>query len=266
MSSVPSHATPLPNYRTTRLLGIFNIVFATCLLIFGLCMTVSVMVQPMFFKAINDAQKTLEEKGEATRKAELDSIAKREADAKSEEEKKEFAAQREEIEARPKAKLPGMMDMSKIMNQPMLQGWTWVEILTGLSLNIALFISGIGLLKYNGWSRTLGIWVALLKLARLVLVYGFFIISVVPPMSKTIGEAVGEMMAAQQGIQVKGAGAVPDAQVFTKIYTITYSLMGAGMISVGSIYPALMLWFLTRPRVKAACEPTRKPISGRDEL
>ena len=91
-------------------------------------------------------------------------------------------------------------------------------------------------------------------------------ISVVPPMSKTIGEAVGEMMAAQQGIQMKGAGAVPDAQVFTKIYTITYSLMGAGMISVGSIYPALMLWFLTRPRVKAACEPTRKPISGRDEL
>ena len=83
MSSAPSHATPLPNYRTTRLLGIFNIVFASCLLIFGLCLTVSVMVQPMFLKAMNDAQKTFEAKGEATRKAELDSIAKRETDAKT---------------------------------------------------------------------------------------------------------------------------------------------------------------------------------------
>ena len=266
MSFAASPGKPLPNYRTTRLLGIFNIVFASCLMIFGLCMTGVVMIQPMLINAMNETQKKFEERDFAARKAQLDAIEKAAAAATTDAEKEAFAAERKEIESRPKAQMPGMMDMSKLMNQPMLQGFTWVEILTGLGLNIVMLVSGIGLLKYRGWARNLAIWSALLKIARLFLVYGFFILAVVPPMSQAIGEMVGQMMVAQQANQVKVTGPMPDAVLLTKVYTIMYSVIGAGMIMVGSIYPGVMLWFLTRPRVKAACEGSLKPVSGRDEL
>ncbi len=266
MSFAASPGKPLPNYRTTRLLGIFNIVFASCLLIFGLCMTVSVMIQPMIINAMNETQKKFQEKGETTRRAQLEANEKATAAATTDAEKDALATERKEIEARPKAQMPGMVDMAKLMDQPMLQGWTMVEILTGLGLNIAMFISGIGLLKYKGWARNLAIWSALLKILRLVFLYGFFIVMVVPPMSQRIGEMVGQMMVAQQANQVKVPGPMPDAVLLTKVYTITYSVMGAGMIMVGSIYPAVMLWFFTRPRVKAACEGSLKPVAGRDEL
>lgn len=269
-STLMSYAHPpgstFPNYRTTRLLGIFSIVFASCLMIAGLCMSVSVVIQPMILNAMGEAQKKVEERGESVRKGELEDLAKAAEAAKTDAEKAQIDVQRKEIEARPKAVLPGMVDMSKLFNQPLLQGWTWVEIITGLAVNIAMLVSGIGLLKYRGWARNLAVWTALLKIGRLALVYGFFIIAVVPPMSKTIGEYVSQMMVQQQGMVVRGPGVVPDASMFTKIYTITYSVMGAGMIAIGSIFPAVMLYYLTRPRVKAACEVNRKPLSGRDEL
>ena len=261
----PSPAGPPPNYRTTRLLGIFNIVFASLLLIGGLCMGVSLAIQPMLIKAMNDVQKKAEAQGEAVRKGELDDLAKRAEAAKTDAEKAQLETERKEVEARPKGGVP-MFDISKLMNQPEIQGWYWVEIMTGLIVNVAMFVSGIGLLKYRGWARNLALWTMLLKIARLALVYGFFIIAIVPGFSKTIGEAVSQMMMQQQGIMVKGPKGVPDAATFTKIYTITYSIMGAGMIAIGSIYPAVMLVFLTRPRVKSACDDNRKPVSGRDEL
>jgi len=149
----------------------------------------------------------------------------------------------------------------------LIQGWYWVEILTGLAVNVVLLISGIGLLKYKGWARSLGIWTALFKILRLGLLYGFFIIVVVPPFSKAVGEAVGQMMVQQQQIMGgKGAPAMADPQMFTKIYAIMYSFMGVGMIAIGSIFPGIMLYFLTRPRIQSACDPSHKPVTGTDEL
>ena len=49
-----------------------------------------------------------------------------------------------------------------------------------------------------GSAEGLWIWTAVLKIARLVLIYGFFIIVIVPNFSEKLGHMVGEMMNAQQ--------------------------------------------------------------------
>jgi len=116
MSYAPPPGSTLPNYRTTRMLGVVSIGFASCLLIFGICLCGWMMVQPLFLNAMKQAQTTIEEKGEAARKATLEDLSKRAEVAKTDEEKAQIAAERKEVENRPKATLPGMLDISKIMN------------------------------------------------------------------------------------------------------------------------------------------------------
>ena len=105
-----------------------------------------------------------------------------------------------------------------------------------------------------------------LKIARLALVYGFFTLAVVPPMSEKIGKAVGEMMTQQQqamGSKVRGT---PPTDLLIKTYVIMYSVIGVGMVVVGSIYPGVMMFLLSRPRVKTVFVTKGVNLVGREEL
>ncbi len=43
------------------------------------------------------------------------------------------------------------------------------------------------------------------------------------------------------------------AGFFAKMYTVMYTGMGLGVMLTGVIFPAILLWCLTRPGVKSAC-------------
>jgi hypothetical protein len=242
-----------PNYRTPRLFGILNIVFASGIMICGLCMGMYLMVLPTLGKAMDQVTKEAQKKIDEQKKQELAALQEEAKAAKTEQEKSDLEARRKEIESRPNFATVGTMDFSKFMSDPLLIGWYWVEILTGLLLNGLMMASGIGLLKFRGWARNLGVQVGIAKIVRLVLVYGFFTISIVPPMCDKLGDMVSEMMAQQQKAMGKPMPGAPGKDLFVKTYMVMYTGMGIGTIVVGSIYPALLIWFLTRPGVVAAC-------------
>ena len=252
MSGPPPVGFTPPNFRVPRLLGIFNVLFSVQILICGLCLGGYTLTLPAISRGLGQLQKQVEKKAESDRKAQLDEVVEREKTAKTEQEKVEAAARRMEIENRPKATLPGTVDFTKMgIGDPQFINWTWVELLSGIVLNLMMLISGIGLLHWKPWARSLGIWTALLKIARLVLVYGFFVLTIVPPLARRMGAAVSEMMANQPGMRPPGGGS-PDA-FFARIYTVYYSALGLGMILFGVVYPLILLWLLTRPSVKSAC-------------
>jgi hypothetical protein len=237
-----------PNFRTPRLLGIFSVVFASELLIAGICMGGYVSIMPMFSRMMDATTTQLEAQGKTRKAAELAALAEKEKAAKTDEQKIEIAAERKAIEARPLSPMAGAMDVNKVtMGDPAFIGYSWADVVSGIVLNVLLLASGIGLLSWRPWARTLGVWTAFLKIVRLVVVYGYFVIVIVPPYCERLGKVVEEMMTSQGTPAPVGGG------FFVKMYTVMYTGMGLGMMLIGAIYPAILLWLLTRPAVKSAC-------------
>jgi hypothetical protein len=254
MAGSDARPSTVPNFRTARLFGIFNVLFATELLVCGLCMGGYTLSLPLWGRAMARLQSQMDQQAESAKKASLDALADQEKLAKTDAEKAEIEAKRKELEAKPNVNPAGMMDFSKLgMDDPQIIKWSMIEVITGVILNVMMLAAGIGLMSWKPWSRQLGVWTAVLKITRLVLLYGFFIIVIVPIFSEKIGQAVGEMMVAQQQSIGRGPGAMPPTSMFVRIYTITYSAMGVGIMALGVIYPAISLWYLTRPGVKVAC-------------
>lgn len=249
----PQPPRAVPNFRTARLVGIFNVLFSVQILLCGLCMGVYVVTLPIWGRVFADVQaqaKQQVERAKASRLAELDDAAKK---ADTPEKKAEIAALRKEVESAPDPDFTGMMDISKMgMTDPVTVGWAWVEIVTGLVLNTLMLLSGVGLMHWKPWSRKVAVWTAALKILRLVVVYSAFIVLVVPPMAKQLGDLVGDAMTKQQAALGR-KGAAPPTQVFVQVYTVTYTLTGVGMMVTGVVYPALVVWLLTRPGVVSAC-------------
>ncbi len=78
-----------------------------------------------------------------------------------------------------------------------------------LVLNLALLASGIGLLASRSWGRKTGVWVSVLKIVRLVAVYGFAISVVAPVFAQRMSQALGKMLgadAATARARLPGAG------------------------------------------------------------
>lgn len=250
--SAPVRMTP-PNFRTSRLVGIFNVLFASQILLCGLCMSGYTMTLPLWGRVFAQAQKQSEAQGERLRTAQLEGAIEQEKAAKTDQEKIEAAARRMEIEKRPKSTIPVMVDFTKMgFTDPKLLAWSWTELATSLVLNVMMLVAGVGLMNWKSWARPLGIWTAVLKIVRLVLVYGFFTLTIAPLLAQKMGEVVVAMIALQPGM-MGGGGAPPPQAMFVKIYLIQFSVMGLGIIILGVIYPAIVIWLLTRPGVKFAC-------------
>jgi hypothetical protein len=262
MSDAPGRPKALPNFRTARLVGILNVVFGAEILLGGLCMGGYVALLPVLGQVIEQAQKRVEAQAEAAKKADLQALDEEEKQAKTEEQKDEIAARRKEVESRPKASFGSMNWMTMGLTDPTILALLWTELLTGVVLNALLLASGIGLMHWRPWARTLGLWTAALKIVRLVVLYSIIVVVVVPPMSRAIGDMAEEMVAQQQQMIGRKGMTFPPG-TFTRIYTVYYSLMGVGMILIGPVYPAVVLWLLTRPGVRSACSgaflPPREP-------
>ena len=195
-TSADRPASP-PRTSAHRLIGMLNVSFAGVMLLCGACGSVSMLMQVAMAPLSEGYQRTMIEALKAQRQQEHDkSIAElkeQEEATENEEEKAQLAAQRKTLEAQPPADVP-IADMMAAYRDPKLIGYLVADSITGLVLNALLLASGIGLLAARAWARKLAIWVAGLKIARLVLVYGFAIAFVIPTFSKQMGEVAEQMV------------------------------------------------------------------------
>jgi hypothetical protein len=250
----------IPNPRIPKVLGILDIVFASGLLLVGLCMGAMTAMQPYLNKALTDVQKKAEAQAEAKRQADLKAIEEQEKDAETEGEKLSLKADREAIEARPKAAVPPTFDFNKLrMSDPKLTAYGWVDVSSALLLNVLMLVGGIGLVRRKTWGLSLSIGTFVAKIARLVLLYAYFALVIVPPLAQTMGKLISEMMMSQQQAMGRPAPAGMGSSTLVQVYYISYTVFAVAMIVFGSIYPAIALWLLTRPGARAACDESLMP-------
>lgn len=252
-SGRPSQGSTAP-----KTFGTLNLVFASVMLLCGVCSGASTLMQVVTAPIAEQAQKRMQEGLAAQQKLDhqkrIDELQAQEDAATNEEDKAQLAAKRQALEQNPPEEVP-FADMMNVYREPRLVAFLATEFSTGLLLNIAMFVSGLGLLGYKAWGRQLAVWVAALKIIRLLLVYGFFIFFVVPRIAETMGNTVGKIAEQAQNQQL--GPNQPNLPAMDKTLVTVYNVMlttfAAMMIIFGSIYPIIMLIVLTRPGVKLAC-------------
>ncbi len=146
-------------------------------------------------------------------------------------------------------------DMMKVMNQatamqkdPRIIGYSVIDIATGIPLAGLVLASGIGLVKLRPWGRKVGYWTASVCLPRAIMIGVFYIVVMAPLITKMQTDMVNEMFSSMPGGK-------PPAMPFSfeKMYTITNTLTGVGMIVIGSALPLVEILLLRKRSVQAAC-------------
>jgi hypothetical protein len=148
---------------------------------------------------------------------------------------------------------------------PWLARYLWADALSGPAVNLFLLASGVGLVLCKTWGRTLALWTSWFKLARLLLLNGLLVLIVIPHLSRAAdqfarseaGEAVVGYAMSQQGLS-RGGGAngpkLTPGEAVQVMGRMGYAY-AATFLSLGAIYPVVVLIVLSRPGARAACMP-----------
>lgn len=249
--ATPKFVVPTPH--TANTIGVLNLVFGASILICSTLSFSSLLLTPLFQGPVLAMARSADQLAQERHEESLAAIRNLDAGAGSEAEREVYRRRLAELESEGPPR-PFTADMLSAGFNTAVLRWSWLDVTTSIAVNILMIVAGVGLIQLAGWGRRLGLWVAGVKLVRLVVVWGLWIVAVVPAMSKQIGDAVDTMLRQQQG------GGPPPFS-FTTVYAVMYSLMGVGMILFGSIYPVVCLVALSRPGVRAACRPPA-PASG----
>jgi len=104
------------------------------------------------------------------------------------------------------------------------------------------------------------LWVAALKIVRLIALYSFYAVAVVPGLAEQFRAFFEEMArAAPPGPNGPAPQQLGMLATVVAVAMVVYAIF---MILLGSVYPVVVLVLLTRPRVKAACAPVPGGASG----
>lgn len=178
--------------------------------------------------------------------------------------KARYARHRRELAARPQPNVEGRLNLGAINRDLLWLCWyVWVDVVTGPILNLLMLAAGIGLTQMKSWARRLGLWVAALKIVRLVLLAVFMMAFVVPHTARVLRAInqteLGEVLIASLNhAQALRTGREPPASPFTRenfvdVMTVTQNMLALIVMAAGLVYPAIALAVLTRPGVKSAC-------------
>ena len=126
--------------------------------------------------------------------------------------------------------------------------WSIVENGANLLANLFMFATGIGLLNRKRWAFRWWGYLAWIKIVLAVVLWGIYIVVITPGLSEAMARNVMGMFA-QQGLP---ANKLPNMAFLTRIYAIFNLIMALGAIVVSTIYPAISLWLMAKPEVKAA--------------
>jgi hypothetical protein len=250
--SLPVAPTP----GTAKTIGTLNIIFACILLLCGGCASLQLIAQSALAPLMDVQRKQMQQAFEAERLAQIGKLEQAERAATSNEEKTRLQQQRKALEAQKGQPFPDMTRMWG-MSDPRVLTYFITDLGTAATLNVAMLVAGIGLVNLKEWGRKLGIWVAGLKVLRLVALYGFSMAVIVPIVTKQTIDVFEEMSRAVPGT---GGPAPQQFGQMAAVFGVMMTVGAVGMMLLGAIYPAICLILLTRPRVKAACNLA--PLSG----
>ena len=136
------------------------------------------------------------------------------------------------------------------MDDPRYLWFAVTDGVTGLIANGFTFASGLALINLRMWGARVWEWLAPVKIVRVVILWGGFIVLVVPTLAGAAGAAVVKMM--QSSMAGSAGRKFPTAAEMTLIYSWMFLAMGIGMIVLGSIYPAFTWWAVRRRGLRAA--------------
>lgn len=237
----------LPTPQRAKVVGTLNIIFAMLIMLYIGGMIVTMVLSPMIMEW---SQKPLREAQAKLTKQRQDQVAelKQEiAEAKTDEEKSKVNQRLDALEKTPEPKMPDLKKIQEQMMTPGFKAWTAVDLLSGLALNIAMFVSGIGLMRLKEWGRKLGLWTFGLKVVRLgvlLLVTIFFILPMSTKMSAEVMEAAAQ---GKGGATPFPLGDMAKFQAVIGMVTAVLSFLFA------STWPIIATVLLTRPGTRAAC-------------
>jgi len=258
----------VPNPQIPRSFGLMNIIFGVIMLLIGAGYAAMYAYSPVFAKQMQVEMKKQQERQKAERASKLAEFKRQEDAAKTKEEKD---AVRDERIAFEKTVEPDFSEMSDLMgwnafSDVRLAIYYYSEVGTGLLFNLLMIISGAGLMALAEWARRLALAVAWLKILRwvaMVVVTMVLILPITVEKSQRVFNQIENQARAQSGGR---AVVFPMSSMgrFTAIFgavTVVFSAV------VASVYPALSLWFLTRPPTRAAClkeTPSIEPLQAKE--
>jgi hypothetical protein len=136
----------------------------------------------------------------------------------------------------------------------------WIEVSLGILLNVAMIVAGVGLVFMKNWARKLAIWVAALKIVRLLAVTLIMMIVFVPEeMRRSQAEESNSQVVVSTSANGASQFVAVSASSSARVVALFQMTATGGEFVLGSIYPVLVLILLTRLSVWAACVAERQP-------
>jgi hypothetical protein len=244
----------VPNPQICRSFGLMNIIFGALLLLFGATTAVVWAVAPTFQKKMMASFEEQQAQRKAEREAKLAEFKKNEEAAKTQEEKDAIKDQREALEKQFEPDLAAMNEFTtyNMFSDLRLAVYYIAELSAAIILNILMIISGAGLLAMADWARRLAVGVSWLKIVRWIVMTVVTLVLVLPITMDLTQKALARM---DQQIKAQSGGRplpVP-LSALGPVQAIAGAAVTVFSAVVSSIYPALAIWFLTRPAARAAC-------------
>jgi hypothetical protein len=244
----------VPNPQIPRSFGIMNIVFGSLMLLTAVGFVVYFVLSPTFGKQIQAEVKKQQEDRKSERETKLAQLKSREAAAKTDEEKQAVEDERAILE---KEVEPDLSEMNELMgwnifSDVRLAVFYGTELTASILLNVLMIISGAGLLALKDWARRLALWVSGLKILRWVAMAVVTLVLIVP-ITVEKSQKVFTQLEAQTKAQSGGKAVVFGVSQMGRAMAVASAVFMVFQAVVASIYPALALWFLTRPAARAAC-------------
>ncbi|WP_422926123.1 hypothetical protein [Singulisphaera sp. PoT] len=257
-ASVDRPVSPRPKLAKT--IGVLNVLFGLPLFFCGLVLLQPVAPTLAQFEVLTYEPESWQYMYEQQRSMLIERLKAQEAALKDESAKQAIRQQRIEFENKD-AKIADQLDQ-KVVNRGLerFTWYLWADILTGAILNLLMLASGIGVFQLHEWARRMAIWVASLKIVRLIFLAIFFLAVVVTPLSKfclaVMNTDLGKVLVAS-GYQAEGnspAPGVPAASSFEAQLLAFSTISTIFFTFVAILYPTISLILLTRPSTRVACE------------
>lgn len=273
MDSLPTVVPVTPKPRLAKVIGSLNIAFGFFLFVFGLgrldLIGPSLTQNEPFKLERGDAQNLYDQ----FRQRQIFELQSREQSTTDEKKKASLRSERLELIANHPTDIDQHLDLKSINHVLLLLNWyLWANFATGPVLNLLMLASGVGLTQLRVWARKMAIWVAALKIVRILALTLIFTLIVVPQAGRVIDSIahteLGKLILAQANAVLLQASSGPPPMHYTvenfalSMTALAYVVAVLSMI-FSLVYPAITLVILTRPSVKAAC--CLDEVSGSEE-
>jgi hypothetical protein len=220
------------------------------------------VISPTFTKRIMDQAAKQQAVQKEEREAKIAELKRQEEAAKTKEDKETLQIERENLE---KNVEPDLGDLSEItgftiFSDVRLTIFYFTEVIVAIVLNLLMLISGIGLLGLADWARKLAIGVSWAKIVRWLAMAIVTMVLVVPITTQKMQKFFDKLEQQTNAQAGRGATPFPLAASMAQFTAVSTAVTLVFEVIVCSIYPGLSIWYLTRPRVRAACMP-KLPIS-----